>query len=168
MTWSVGKRKEINTAAKPTQKYLLDWARERGEKALKKFSFKMSKKKRHGCSGFRIFQKKSWLKFLRRFRRSFRIMLPDKHFPNFRASRSGDRRILFSSGTSFHGFWSSRIVKEFVGWLFAAEGCANPLKKSRSLGSSSNTKKTLATSVLTHMAARVLFWLLFKNMALCI
>ena len=42
---------------------------------------------------------------------------PDKPFHNFRASRSGDRRILWSPQTSFDGFCSSRNVKGFVGLL---------------------------------------------------
>ena len=41
--------------------------------------------------------------------------IPDLHFPNFSASRSGDHRILCSSGTSSDGFCSSNIVKGFVG-----------------------------------------------------
>ena len=40
--------------------------------------------------------------------------IPDEPFHNFRASRSGDRQILFSSGTSCDGFWSSKIGKKFV------------------------------------------------------
>ena len=40
---------------------------------------------------------------------------PDQHFHNFRASWSGDRPNLCSSGTSFDGFWSSKFVKRSVG-----------------------------------------------------
>ena len=36
-------------------------------------------------------------------------------FHNFRASRSGNRRILLTSRTSFDGFRSSKIVKGSVG-----------------------------------------------------
>ena len=47
---------------------------------------------------------------------------PDEHFRNFSASRSGDRRVISSSGTSCDGFWSCKIVKRFVGfervWLY--------------------------------------------------
>ena len=42
---------------------------------------------------------------------------PDEPFHNSRASKSGDRRISFSSGMSFDGFWSSSILKGFVGRL---------------------------------------------------
>ena len=42
--------------------------------------------------------------------------LPGEPFHNFRASRPGDRPILCSSGTSCDGFWSSKIVKGFVGY----------------------------------------------------
>ena len=40
---------------------------------------------------------------------------PDKPFLNFRASRSGDRRILCSSGKSCDGIRSSKIVTGSVG-----------------------------------------------------
>ena len=40
---------------------------------------------------------------------------PDKPFHNSGASISGDQQILCSSGTSCDGFWSSKIVKRFVG-----------------------------------------------------
>ena len=40
---------------------------------------------------------------------------PDEPFHNFRASRSGDQRVLCTSRTSCYGFWSSKIVKGFVG-----------------------------------------------------
>ena len=43
--------------------------------------------------------------------------LPDRPFHNFRASGSGDRRIISSSLTSFGGFWSSEVVKRSVGFL---------------------------------------------------
>ena len=39
----------------------------------------------------------------------------DKPFPNFKASKSVDRRTLCSSGTSCDGFYSSKIVKGLVG-----------------------------------------------------
>ena len=50
---------------------------------------------------------------LRWARRAF--VQPDEPFHNLRASRSGDRLILCSSGTSCDWFWSSKIVKGFVG-----------------------------------------------------
>ena len=56
----------------------------------------------------------SWLGF---WDSSARWALPDEPFHNFRASRSGDRQMLCSSGTSCDGFWSSKIVKGFVGYL---------------------------------------------------
>ena len=40
---------------------------------------------------------------------------PDEPFHNLRVWRSGDRRNLCSSGTSYDGFKSSKIVKGFVG-----------------------------------------------------
>ena len=40
---------------------------------------------------------------------------PDEPFHNFGALRSGDRRVLCSSGTSCDRSWSSKIVKGFVG-----------------------------------------------------
>ena len=40
---------------------------------------------------------------------------PDRPFHHFRASRSGDPRILSISETSFDGFWSSKVVKGSVG-----------------------------------------------------
>ena len=40
------------------------------------------------------------------------LRYPDEPSPNFRTSRSGDRRILCSSQTSNAGFWSSRIPKD--------------------------------------------------------
>ena len=43
-------------------------------------------------------------------------LLLDRPFHNFRASRSGDWRILWSSGTSCGGFWISKVVKVSVGW----------------------------------------------------
>ena len=45
---------------------------------------------------------------------------PEEHIHNFRASRSGDRRMLCSSETSCDWFWSSKIVKRFVGLTAAA------------------------------------------------
>ena len=39
---------------------------------------------------------------------------PDWPFHSFKASRSGDQRILSSSGTSCDGLWSSKIVKRSV------------------------------------------------------
>ena len=40
---------------------------------------------------------------------------PDEPFPSFRGSKSVDRRILCSSGTSRDGFESSEHVKGLVG-----------------------------------------------------
>ena len=47
----------------------------------------------------------------------------DRPFHNFKTSRSGDKRILFSSGTSYDGFWSFKIVKGSVG-LFNSHNCS--------------------------------------------
>ena len=41
--------------------------------------------------------------------------LPDEPFHNFRASKSGDRLLLCSSGPSSDGFWGSKVVKGSVG-----------------------------------------------------
>ena len=56
--------------------------------------------------------KQSWL-----LQFKFGYWFPDELFHNFRASRSGDRRVLCYSGTSCDGFWSSEIVKGFVGFV---------------------------------------------------
>ena len=53
---------------------------------------------------------------------------PDRPFHNFRSPQSRDRLILFSSGTSYFGFWSSKIVKESVG-ISATSGRKAFLKK---------------------------------------
>ena len=53
-------------------------------------------------------------------------MSPDEPFPNFRASRSGDRRTLCSSGSSCDGFWSYKIVKGFVGHRHLASSLNPP------------------------------------------
>ena len=42
-------------------------------------------------------------------------LAPDEPFHNFKALKSVDRRILFSSGTSCDGFLSSKIGKGLVG-----------------------------------------------------
>ena len=42
---------------------------------------------------------------------------PDRPFHNFRAPRSGDRRILCSSGESCDGFLSTEVAKKSVGYL---------------------------------------------------
>ena len=47
--------------------------------------------------------------------RKMQLALPGRPFDCFRASRSGDRRILCRSGVSNSGFWSSKIVKGSVG-----------------------------------------------------
>ena len=45
-----------------------------------------------------------------------RLIIADEPFLSFRASRSGDRRILCSLGTSCCAFKSSEIVKGLVGY----------------------------------------------------
>ena len=47
---------------------------------------------------------------------------PDEPFYIFRALRSGDRRILRSSGTSHDGCWSSKVVKGSVGFIDHVRG----------------------------------------------
>ena len=54
------------------------------------------------------------------------VQKPDEPFHNFGTSRSGDRRILCSPGTSCDGFGSSRIVKEFVGKVKGVDFYARP------------------------------------------
>ena len=44
-----------------------------------------------------------------------RALLPDRPFRNFRAVRSGDRWIVCSPGASYHGYWSSKLIKGSVG-----------------------------------------------------
>ena len=47
--------------------------------------------------------------------------IPDRNFHAFRASRSGDRRILSSSEASYDAFWSSKVMKVSFGSLGANE-----------------------------------------------
>ena len=54
----------------------------------------------------------------RKKNRSVRQTVPDEPFLNFRASRSGDRRILCNSRTSCNGFWSVKVVKGLVGFCW--------------------------------------------------
>ena len=44
------------------------------------------------------------------------LWLPDRTFHNFSASKSGDLRMVCSSGMSYDGFLSSKVVKGSVGW----------------------------------------------------
>lgn len=46
----------------------------------------------------------------------FSLDFPDRLFRIFRASKSVGRQALWSSGTSFDGFWDCRIVKGLVGY----------------------------------------------------
>ena len=48
--------------------------------------------------------------------------IPDKPFHNFRASKSVFRRSRTIKNSSIHGFWGSKIVKGFVGYLSRVEG----------------------------------------------
>ena len=74
-----------------------------------------------GCIGFNFDHQTKW----RRLGLSeavdqiwgffFFLVCPDRIFPNFRRSRSGDRPILCSWDLSWEGFWSYKTVKGSVG-----------------------------------------------------
>ena len=72
----------------------------------------------------------------RRILRHFKMFgsvycLPDRHFCNFRASKSVDSQGLCTSKTRVTGFWSSKIGKGLVGWPLRQKTCWSAVRHVR-------------------------------------